>query len=79
MATPAGMTKTEIAEEFIDLWTEFEAAGDFKLLHELLGKNVDYDLLTYFSKVGPTLLDHPKAANLLAIGYIIRLLEDRIP
>ena len=79
MATPEGMTRTEIAEEFIDIWKEFETAGDFGKLHELLGKNVDYDLLTYFSKIGPTLIDHPKAANLLAIGYIIRLREDRIP
>ncbi len=78
MATPAGMTKTEIAEEFIDLWTEWEAGSEFQLMNEMLGKNVDYDLLTYFSKIGPTLLDHPKAANLLAIGYIIRLLEERI-
>ncbi|MEE9128132.1 MAG: hypothetical protein V3U11_13430 [Planctomycetota bacterium] len=78
MATPSGMTKTEIAEEFIDLWTEWETGSEFQLMNEMLGKNVDYDLLTYFSKIGPTLLDHPKAANLLAIGYIIRLLEDRI-
>ena len=80
------LTARELAIEFTDLWKTLEASQ----INTMLARNVNYDLLEFFStyagefieefgrgKVDPELL-RSRLPNLMIIGYIIRILEERV-
>ncbi len=75
------MTSRELAEEFTDLWDELGVPH----INEMLAKNVSVELLEFFVEYagqlgseleGEELKSH--LPNLLVIGYLIRLLEERV-
>jgi hypothetical protein len=78
------MTGLELALEFTDIWKDLDA----KEINQMLAQNVHGDLLEFFScyaeefavnslgQVPDTL--RQQLPNLLIIGYIIRLLEERV-
>ena len=78
------MTGLELAVEFTDLWADMNPGE----INSMLARNVSYDLLEFFSnyagefveglaKEEPELL-RQQLPNLLIIGYIIRVLEERL-
>ena len=86
-ADPDGgeMTGRELAVEFTDLWQDMKPAE----INTMLANNVSYDLLEFFSTYADDFVDLlPKdmdpgelkhqLPNLLIIGYIIRVLEERL-
>jgi hypothetical protein len=84
------MTGREIALEFTEMWKDLDIAD----INTMLAKNVSMDMLEFFSNYAqefatdclPGSPDEPideelfrkRVPNLLIIGYIIRLLEERI-
>lgn len=81
------MTGLELAIEFTDLWGELDADE----INSMLANNVSFDLLEFFSSYAEQFgrelgagaeLDvkelNRKLPNLLIIGYIIRVLEERL-
>jgi hypothetical protein len=80
------MTSRELAEEFTEIWDEL-GTGD---INEMLAKNVGFDLLEFFVAYARQFaLDasgneleakelRGRLPNLLVIGYLIRLLEERV-
>ncbi len=80
------MTGREIAIEFTEMWDDLE----IKDINTMLAQNVNMDLLEFFSgyaaefagelvpegKDGDEL--RRRLPNLLVIGYIIRILEERL-
>jgi hypothetical protein len=80
------MTSRELAEEFTEIWDEL-GTGD---INEMLAKNIGFDLLEFFvayarqfaqdergNDLDPKEL-RGRLPNLLVIGYLIRLLEERV-
>ena len=84
------MNGREIAIEFTEMWKDL----DIDEINSMLANNVSMDMLEFFSsyaqeftndclsasldgKLDEALL-RKRVPNLLIIGYIIRLLEDRI-
>ena len=79
------MTGRELAVEFTDLWDDMNAAE----INMMLAQNVNMDLLEFFSSYADDFADmlgdeldpedlRRKLPNLLIIGYIIRVLEERL-
>ena len=80
------MTGRDIAIEFTEMWDDLET-GD---INTMLAKNVSMELLEFFANYAEQFAGEaiPKSAegdelrrrlpNLLVIGYIIRLLEERL-
>ncbi len=80
------MTSRELAIEFTDIWKDL----DTKQINTMLAQNVSLDLLEFFSAyaqefAGEWLDENEKEdelsrrlPNLLIIGYLIRLLEERV-
>jgi hypothetical protein len=80
------MTGRELAIEFTDLWKDLETSE----INKMLAQNVSYELLEFFStyanEVARDLLPEKahteelkrQLPNLLIIGYIIRILEERV-
>ncbi len=84
------MNGREIAMEFTEMWKDL----DISEINQMLAKNVSMDMLEFFSSYAqefatdclPNSADEPldeelfrnRVPNLLIIGYIIRLLEERI-
>lgn len=79
------MTGRELAVEFTDLWDDL----DSNEINTMLARNVNYDLLEFFSSYAdefaeslPKEMDSEELRrqlpNLLIIGYIIRVLEERL-
>ena len=80
------MKSLELAIEFTDLWRNL----DHEQINEMLAKNVSLDLLEFFAGYAKDFAEDcvPEHAqgdelrrrlpNLLIIGYIIRLLEERV-
>ena len=78
------MTGLELAVEFTDLWTDMKPEE----INMMLARNVSYELLEFFSKYADEFVeglskDEPEMLrqqlpNLLIIGYIIRVLEERL-
>jgi hypothetical protein len=77
------MTGLELALEFTDLWEDL----DPNEINQMLAQNIHCDLLEFFScyaeEFANSLGEVPEPlrkqlANLLIIGYIIRLLEERV-
>lgn len=80
------MTVRELAEEFTSLWEELEV-GD---INQMLANNVGLELLDFFvsyagqfaaecdpEEVAPDEM-RERLPNLLVIGYLIRILEERV-
>ena len=79
------MTGRELAIEFTDLWADMKPAD----INTMLARNVSYDLLEFFSGYADEFVDsmskdvdeeqlRHQLPNLLIIGYIIRILEERL-
>lgn len=75
------MTSRELAEEFTDLWDELGVSH----INEMLAKNVGVDLLEFFIEYAEQFASEVESGelrsrlpNLLVIGYLIRLLEERV-
>lgn len=79
------MTGREIAVEFTEMWEDF----DVSQINTMLAKNVSMELLEFFSSYANEFADdvlgdddgeavRSRLPNLLIIGYIIRILEERV-
>lgn len=80
------MTGREIAIEFTELWDSFEVGQ----INTMLAKNVSVELLEFFSSYAEQALCEflpddasgeelaRRLPNLMIIGYIIRVLEERL-
>jgi hypothetical protein len=81
------MTGRELAEELTDLWADL----DIGEINEMLAKNVGVDLLEFFVSYAEAFADEHEQTggeglarfrgqlpNLLVIGYLVRLLEERV-
>ena len=79
------MTGLELAMEFTDLWDDL-GPGE---INTMLAQNVSYELLEFFSSYADNFAENlpqdmdsqelkRQLPNLLIIGYIIRVLEERL-
>ena len=80
------MTGREIAIEFTEIFDDLDSAD----INTMLAKNVSMELLEFFASYGEKFADDCEAKgldqdelrgrlpNLLIIGYIIRVLEERL-
>jgi hypothetical protein len=76
------MTHTELAWEFADLFSEL--APD--QINQMLAKNVPMEMLQFFTDYARTLAEREavgdtmqkRIPNLLLLGYLLRLLEERL-
>ena len=80
------MTSLELAIEFTDIWKDL----DPKQINTMLAQNVSLDLLEFFATYAQEFADEwldenekadelsRRLPNLLIIGYLIRLLEERV-
>lgn len=76
------MTRTELAWELADLF------GDLRVdqINEVLAKNVPFETLQFFNQYGDDFGEsegvsgttRQRLPNLLLLGYILRVLEDRL-
>ena len=75
-----------MASEFVELWDDLDTAE----INTLLAENVSFDLLEFFSAYAARFADglpedlateqlRGQLPNLLIVGYIIRILEERLP
>ena len=86
MSDSRGLTPVELAVEFTDLWKTLETGQ----INQMLARNVSFELLEFFSEYAhdfadeilPNEMDQEeirrRLPNLLIIGYIIRILEERV-
>lgn len=76
------MTHTEMAWEFADLFGEL-APGQ---INEMLAKNVPMEMLQFFTDYARSFAEREaigdamqkRVPNLLLLGYLLRLLEERL-
>ena len=80
------MTGLKIAVEFTDLWRSLQT----REINTMLAKNVSIELLEFFATYAKEFSDEflgegmdeeelqRRLPNLLIIGYLIRLLEERV-
>lgn len=80
------MKSLELAIEFTDIWKDL----DTKQINTMLAQNVSLDLLEFFAAYAQEFADEwldenekenelsRRLPNLLIIGYLIRLLEERV-
>jgi len=76
------MTHTELAWEFAELFSELPIED----MNELLAKNVPFETLEFFSSYadsygsseGLTGKTAERLPNLLLVGYLLRVLEERL-
>lgn len=80
------MTGREIALEFTEMFDDLDSAD----INTMLAKNVSMDMLEFFSSYADQFADEcidkgaelesvrGRLPNLLIIGYIIRVLEERL-
>jgi hypothetical protein len=76
------MTHDELASEFADVFDELDADE----INEVLAKNVPLETLEFFNRYGDDFGRaegivgdaRRKLPNLLLIGYLLRLLEERL-
>lgn len=86
MSDSRGLTPVELAVEFTDLWKTLETGQ----INQMLARNVSFELLEFFSEYAQDFADEilpnemdqeeirRRLPNLLIIGYIIRILEERV-
>ena len=78
----APLNHTELAWEFADLFSEL----DPEQINEILAKNVPLETLDFFQKYAETFAGAlgiegdaaRRMPNLLLMGYLLRVLEDRL-
>ncbi len=76
------MTRSELAWEFADLFDELQVDQ----INELLAKNVPFDTLEFMNAYGDNFAraagiggdTRKRLPNLLLVGYILRVLEERL-
>lgn len=76
------MTRSELAWELADLFTDLKV----EQINEVLAKNVPFETLEFFSQYGEDFGDSEGIAgetrkrlpNLMLLGYILRVLEERL-
>ncbi len=79
------MTSLELAVEFTDLWKDLDTSQ----INTMLAQNVSFELLEFFSDYAQNFsedLTEPdrkqeldqRLPNLLIIGYLIRILDERL-
>jgi len=76
------MTRSELAWELADLFTELKV----EQINDMLAKNVPFDTLEFFNEYGEDFgnavgIDgdaRKRLPNLLLLGYILRVLEERL-
>ena len=79
------MNMRKIAIEFVDLWEELDTAE----INTLLAENISLDLLEFFPVYAQRFAERlpedlsaeqlcGQLPNLLIVGYLIRLLEERL-
>jgi len=76
------MTFEEIAWEFVEVFDEL----DISEINEMLAKNVPLETLQFFTQYASEFASpgeakpelHKRLPNLLLIGYILRVLEERL-
>jgi hypothetical protein len=76
------MTRSELAWELADLFTEMKVDQ----VNEMLAKNVPFDTLEFFNEYSEDFgstqgIDgdtRKRLPNLLLLGYILRVLEERL-
>ena len=76
-----GPSRAEIAWELVELFDEL----DIDQLNEMVAKNVPFETLEFFTSYVSTLheetldsADRRQLPNLMLIGYLIRVLEERL-
>jgi hypothetical protein len=81
-ATDDQLTREELAWELVELFEELKIED----INEVLAKNVPLDTLEFFNKYGDDFgsalgIDgnaRKRLPNLMLLGYLLRLLEDRL-
>ena len=75
------LTRSELALEFSEIFNELDSE-DFG---ELIDKNVPLETLEFFRNYGPhpenlelTAMGRHRAPNLMLLGYLVRVLEERL-
>jgi len=76
------MTRSELAWELADLFTDLKVDQ----INEVLAKNVPFETLEFFNAYGEDFGDaegvkdatKKRLPNLLLLGYILRVLEERL-
>ena len=80
------MSSRQIAREFTELWDDLSVAE----INEMLAKNVSMDLLEFFAAYAEEFASdclpedesfdelRRRLPNMLVIGYLIRLVEERL-
>ena len=77
-----GLTRQELAWEFVELFDELETDQ----INEVLAKNVPMETLEFFATYGEYFAKSEgvvgdtrrRIPNLLLLGYLLRLLEERL-
>ena len=76
------LTREELAWELVELFNELKVDD----INEVLAKNVPFDTLEFFgayaddfgSALGLSANDRKQLPNLMFLGYLLRLLEERL-
>jgi hypothetical protein len=76
------MTRSELAWELADLFTDLKVDQ----INDMLAKNVPFDTLEFFNEYGEDFGNsegiegetRKRLPNLLVLGYILRVLEERL-
>jgi hypothetical protein len=76
------MTPEEIAYEFAEIFDELPS----EQINEMLAKNVPFETIKFFSQYADAFADgagvvgeaRGRLPNLMLLGYLIRVLEDRL-
>ena len=76
------MTFEEIASDFIEIFDDLEV----EQINEVLRKNIPYERLEFFNEYAKGFSEaadigdpaRERLANLMLIGYLLRVLEDRL-
>ena len=79
---PPDLSRTELAWEFAELFSDLTTAD----INELLAKNVPLETLEFFASYaesvahaeGVTGMAAARLPNLMTVGYLIRVLEERV-
>jgi hypothetical protein len=76
------LTREELAWELVELFNELKIDD----INEVLAKNVPFDTLEFFSAyaqdfgsaLGLSVKDRKQLPNLMFLGYLLRILEERL-
>jgi len=81
MRGDATLTRSELASEFSEIFREL----DSEELEEVIEKNVPLETLEFFRSYAPYpenlhlgAMERDRAPNLMLLGYLLRVLEERL-